>query len=93
MIRSIAANGLAVCSISTTGKRLESKDSVFAPYGETPDTDKSRPYGLPRQLSTLPGFQLFSSIGPELIRVANRLVTGGRVVAEEVDSAFGIEVA
>ena len=32
MIRFIATNGLAVCSISTTVRRLESKDCVFAPY-------------------------------------------------------------
>ena len=27
-------NGLVVCSITTIGKQLESKDSVFAPYGQ-----------------------------------------------------------
>ena len=32
MGRFSAANGSGVCSISTTGKPLESKDSVFAPY-------------------------------------------------------------
>ena len=34
MIRYIAENGLAVCSISTIVKRLESKDCVFAPYAQ-----------------------------------------------------------
>ena len=29
--------------------------SLAGHEGGTPDTDKGRPYGLPRQLSTLPG--------------------------------------
>ena len=33
MGRFSAANGSGACSISTIGKQLESKDSVFAPYG------------------------------------------------------------
>ncbi len=32
MIQFIVANALEVCSISTIAKRLESKDSIFAPY-------------------------------------------------------------
>ena len=33
MGRFVATNALGVCSISTIAKRLESKDSIFAPYG------------------------------------------------------------
>jgi hypothetical protein len=33
MIRFIAANGSRVCSISTTGKQLESKDSIWTIRG------------------------------------------------------------
>ena len=43
MIRSIAANGLVVCSITTTVKRLENKDSVFAPHGVLGTDNQHKP--------------------------------------------------
>jgi hypothetical protein len=58
-----AVNALAVCSISTIVKRLEStrsisctrraRDTCTGTKEETPDTDKGLPSGLPRQSSTL----------------------------------------